>query len=462
MSTTEEFATAPLGKLLRQQAIPAAIGIMVMSIYGIVDTIFVGHYVGMNAIGAITVVLPISFLIASIGMSIGIGGASVLSRSLGSKNKEKAYYIFGNQIIMTVLISIIFVIIGYIFKHEIIRLFGGHGDVESPAISYFEILLIGVPFLAWSMMANNVLRAEGRPKIAMYVMLIPAILNTILTPIFILVFDFGIEGAGWATTISYIFSALYTIWQFIGGRSQLPIKFTYFKIDWLIVKEISSLGSVTLARQGVISVLALVLNNSLFYYGGEQSIAVYGIVSRLMMFANFPVLGITQGFIPIAGYNYGARLTKRLKSSIFLSIKWGSIIAGIIFILIFGFSESIAGSFTSNSSLVEATIPAIQITFLATPLLAVSLILSALYQATGHTYPALLLALSKQGFFLIPLVLILPLFMGVKGIWFAFPIADIGAALLSYIYYKKKGILYRKDQEEFKTESNQEISIEYQ
>lgn len=450
MSSTEKFGTAPLGELLRQQAIPASIGILVMSIYGIVDTLFVGHYVGVNAIGAITVVLPISFLIASIGMSIGVGGASILSRSLGSKNKEKAFYTFGNQIMMTVSISLIFVLFGFLFENEIIRIFGGLGAIAQPATDYFEILLIGVPFLAFSMMSNSVLRAEGRPKIAMFVILIPAVLNSILTPLLILVFDMGLKGAGWASTISYMISASYTFYSFLGGRSQLSLSLKYFKFKWGIVKETTSLGSVTLARQGVISILAVVLNNSLFFYGGEQSIAVYGIVSRLMMFANFPVLGITQGFIPIAGYNYGAQLTTRLKRVIMMSIKWGSFIAILIFILIFGFSAQLASVFSKDTSLIVATVPAIRITFLATPLLAVSLILSALYQATGHTLPALFLAVSKQGFFLIPLVLILPLAFGVEGIWYSFPLADVGAAILSFVYYKKKGIIYRTQKEDIK------------
>lgn len=458
MSSTDKFATAPLGKLLRQQAIPAAIGIMVMSVYGIVDTIFVGHYVGPNAIGAITVVFPIVFLIASIGMAIGMGGSSILSRSLGSKNKEKAYFTFGNQIVLTVLFSLCFVSLGYLFKKEIIHFFGGHGDVTTPAIAYFEILLIGIPFLAYSMMANSVLRAEGRPKTAMVIILIPAIVNAILTPIFILVFDMGLAGAAWASTISYMFSFSYTLWHFKGKKSQLEVKPKYFYPQIGIIKEIIALGSVTFVRQGVISILAIVLNNSLFYYGEEEALAVYGIVSKLMMFANFPVLGITQGFIPIAGYNYGARLTPRLKSAILLSIKWGTLVAFIVFILIISFSAQLASLFSSDSSLINATIPAIRITFLATPFLAVSLVLSALYQATGHTLPALLLALSKQGIFLIPLVLLLPLFFGVTGIWLAFPIADVGAALLCFFFYKRKGILYRSKSST--AQHNDKLSVE--
>lgn len=442
MKQTDKFGTAPLGKLLRDQALPASIGILTMSIYGIVDTIFVGRVVGADAIGAITVVLPITFLIASIGMAIGVGGASVLSRALGDGNKEKAFFTFGNQVLLTVVFSLLFVLFGYLFQAPIVSLFGGHGDIHNPAQEYFSIVLIGIPFLAWSMMSNNVIRSEGYPRVAMIVMIIPAVMNLILDPIFILWFDWGLDGAAWATTISYIAAAAFTFYHFNSKRSQLPLNGKYCKFNFSISKEIMGLGAVTLARQGVISVLATILNNSLFYYGGEMAISAYGIISRVMMFAYFPILGITQGFIPIVGYNFGARNEIRVRGIVRISISWATFLALIIFILLMVFATEIAGFFTKNNELINETAPAFRIVFLATPLLAVSLIISAYFQAIGKAAPALLLALTKQGFFLIPLVLILPLYFGIEGIWMSFPIADLGAALVSYLYYKFKRVKY--------------------
>lgn len=436
MKQTDKFGTAPLGKLLREQAIPASIGILTMSIYGIVDTIFVGRVVGPYAIGAITVVLPITFLIASIGMAIGVGGASVLSRAIGDQKREKAFLTFGNQVILTLLFSLLFVGLGYFFRCEIIYLFGGHGEVHEPAVDYFKIILIGIPFLAWSMMSNNVIRAEGYPRVAMIVMIIPAIINLVLDPLFILVFEWGLAGAAWATTLSYIAAALFTIYHFKSKRSQMPLNGKYCKLNLGISKEILGLGTVTLARQGVISILATVLNNSLYTYGGEMALSAYGIISRVMMFAYFPILGITQGFIPIVGYNFGARNEKRVRGIVRLSIFSASFFALIIFAVLMIFASDISSVFTKDQRLVDETAPAFRTVFLATPLLAVSLIISAYYQAIGKAWPALILALTKQGFFLIPLVLILPIFYGINGIWMAFPIADIGAALASYLYYK--------------------------
>jgi len=437
MKSTDKFGTAPLGKLLAEQAIPASVGILTMSIYAIIDTIYVGHFVGPEGIGAITVVLPITFLISSIGMAIGVGGSSVLSRALGNDKQKKAFKTFGNQVMMTLILAVFFVILGFFFTDEIIHVFGGMGEIETPAIEYFSILLIGVPFLAWAMMSINVIRAEGYPRVAMYAMIVPAIINLILDPIFIVALDMGIKGAAWATTLSYIGSAAFTLRHFVYGKSALKISIENCKPSFPIIKEISSLGSVTLARQGVISILAVVLNNSLFFYGGEQGLSVYGIINRVLMFANFPVLGITQGFVPIVGYNFGARLKERVQQIVKISIGWASGISVLLFIVLMVFAANISELFTSDLDLIKDTTPVIRTVFLATPLLAVSLIISAYFQAIGKAGPALFLALTKQGIFLIPLVLILPLYFGLNGIWMAFPIADIGAALVSFIYYKK-------------------------
>lgn len=432
----DAFGSQPLGRLLRQQAIPASAGILVMSIYGIIDTIFVGLWVGSLGIGAITVVLPITFLIASVGMAIGVGGASIISRAFGNQDDEKAFRTFGNQVTMTLIFALLFVLIGYLMMDKVLSLFGGRGDILEPAIEYFSIVLIGVPFLAWAMMSNNVIRAEGFPRIAMLTIMIPAVVNIVLDPVFIVLLDMGLKGAAWATTISYISSAVFACWFFIRGKSQMKPGSHFFKPDLPIIKETLSLGSVTFARQGTISILYIVLNNSLFVYGGELGLAMFGIISRLMMFVNFPVLGITQGFIPIAGYNYGAKLKERVSLIIRLAMISATSISFGIFILIMIFAPEIISVFTNENILIRETTPALRWTFLATPLIAINLLGSAYFQAIGKAFPALILSISKQGLLLIPIILILPVFFGIDGIWIAFPIADVGAAFITLLYLK--------------------------
>jgi putative MATE family efflux protein len=438
-SQSKELGTGKISSLLLKQAIPAAVGMLIMSIYGIVDTIFVGKYVGVLAIAAITVVMPISFLISSIGMAIGIGGASIISRSLGAEDEPKALLTFGNMVSLTFLLGFFIVGAGFLFQEEILLLFGANGDILEPAKVYFKIILIGVPALAWAMMTNNAIRAEGEPNIAMMTMLIPAVLNIILDPILIIYYDMGLAGAAWATTISYFTSAAFTTWfYFFSGRSELKILWKNLKLKLDIIKEIFSIGIVTIARQGTISLLMIILNQSLFTYGSESAVAIFGIANRMMMFALFPVIGIVQGYQPIAGYNYGAGNPKRVKEVINLSIKSGTLIALVIFAFIMIFPQFIVSVFTNDATLLEKTPNALRIVFAATPLIATQMIGSAYFQAIGKAIPALLLTLTKQGFFLIPLILILPPFLGLNGIWWSFPAADVLSAILTYWYLQRE------------------------
>ncbi len=434
--TTNSLGTQKISKLLIKQAIPASIGILVMSLNMIVDTIFVGQWIGSMAIAAITVVLPIVFLISSIGMGIGIGGSSIISRAFGAKDIKKAYLTFGNQISLTLVLSIFFVSVGILFYKPLLLLFGANGAILDPATSYFNVVLYGVPFLAFAMMGNPVIRAEGKPKFAMYAMILPAISNILLDIIFIKFLGLGMFGAGLATSISYAVCGLFIFSFFLSTKSELVIKPNYFLLKLSIVKEIIQLGGVTIARQGTISVLMIVLNATLYTYGGENAIAVYGIINRVMMFALFPVLGVTQGFLPIAGYNYGAKNSERVKEVIKKAILYGSMVATLIFLGIITFPEAIASIFTSDTALIEETPKALLYVFLATPVITAQLIGSAYFQAAGKAMPALLLTLLKQGIFLIPLVYLLPKFFGLNGVWFSFPIADILATFVTLTFLR--------------------------
>lgn len=437
MQNAKHLGELPISKLLLQQAIPAFIGILILSIYGIVDTIFVGRWVGPMAIAAITVVLPITFLVASIGMAIGVGGASIISRALGGNDPAKAYKAFGNQVVLTLCLSLVFVAFAIFFQDQILLLFGAQGAILPHAKEYFSIILIGIPFLAGAMMSNNVIRAEGAPKVAMFIMIVPAVVNLILDPILIIHFDMGLAGAAWATTISYIFSAAYALHFFVWGKSELKVKWQCFRLEWNIVREIFSIGVVTLARQGAISILAILLNNTLFSYGNELGVAIYGIINRTMMFANSPVLGVTQGFIPIAGYNYGAKNWERVQASIRTAVLYGTLMAFVIFTIIMFFSSSIIAAFTTDPELIAQATPALRIVFLATPLITIQLVGAAYFQAAGKVLPALLLTLTKQGFCLIPLIILLPYIWGLNGIWIAFPLADLLSAMITYWYLKR-------------------------
>lgn len=439
---SEALGKEPIWKLLIKQAAPASIGILVMSLNILVDTIFVGNWIGSIAIAAINVVLPVSFFIAALGMAIGIGGSSIISRALGSNNKPKALKTFGNQITLTLILSILLVLIGLTFVNSIIPAFGGKGDIFEPAKIYYKVVLYGVPFLAVCMMGNNVIRAEGKPKFAMIAMIIPSVANLILDYILINILDMGMLGAAIATSVSYVFCFGYVLWFFLSKNSELKINWSHFAIDFPILKEISSLGFVTLARQAVVSVTYLLMNNILFELGGEDSVTVYAIIGRMLMFALFPVLGVTQGFLPIAGFNYGAGHWDRVRKSINIAILYACGLGLLVFAGIMFFAEDIVRVFTDNPTVLRDTPTAMRWVFAATPIIALQLIGSAYFQAIGKAIPALLLTLSRQGFFFIPLVLILPIYYGDIGVWISFPIADVLSTIVT-AYFLNREIRHR-------------------
>ena len=437
-----QMGTDPIGKLLLRQSLPASIGILVMSLNILIDTIFVGQWIGSNAIAAINVVLPVSFFIAALGMSIGMGGGSIISRALGSDQRAKANKTFGNQLTLTLLFTFSFMTLGLVFMEAIIPSFGGKGALYAKI--YYTIVLYGVPILGLAMMGNNTIRSEGKPKHAMYAMMLPSISNLFLDYLFINVFGWGMEGAAWATTLSYGVCMSYIFYFFISGKSDLFLKISDLALDFSIVKEIGSLGFVTLARQAVVSVTVLMVNNILFELSGESTVAVYAIISRMLMFALFPILGITQGFVPIAGFNFGADKKDRVLEVIRTALIYATVLATFVFFVIIFFSEAIASAFTQDQAVITKTKEVLMWVFLSTPIIGIQLIGSAYFQAIGKAIPALLLTLTRQGFFFIPLILILPRYYGEFGIWISFPIAEVIATIVTAYFLRKELKRYNK------------------
>ena len=447
--TSQDLGTQPIGSLLVKQAVPASIGILVMSLNILIDTIFVGNWIGSVAIAAINVVLPVSFFIAALGMSIGVGGSSIISRALGADEKNKALKTFGNQVTLTTGLTLILIVFGLYYVDDIIPAFGGKGNIFEPAKVYYKIVLYGVPVLALCMMGNTVIRAEGKPKFAMYAMLIPSVGNLLLDYLLINVLDMGMYGAAWATTGSYVLCFLFILWFFLSKNSELKLNIFHFGLNRKIVSEISSLGFVTLSRQAVVSVTYLLMNNILFDFGGETSVTAYAIVGRMLMFALFPVFGITQGFLPIAGFNYGAQKYKRVRETIATAIKFGVGLATLIFIMLMIFPEAITRMFTNDAAVLEETPGAMRWVFAATPIIAIQLIGAAYFQAVGKAVPALLLTLTRQGFFFIPLIFILPRFYGELGVWIAFPVADVLATIVTaYFLHREVKLKLLRDEKD--------------
>lgn len=444
-----------MSKLLLQQSLPASIGFLVMSFYQMVDVFFVSRYAeGEIAIAAITVVLPITFLISSFGMAIGVGGASVLARALGEGKTNKAQKTFGNQIKLTLGFVLFFVLIGYLFQDQLLRIFGANEEIIPYAKKYFNILLIGLPFLGWAMMTNNVIRAEGKPKVAMLTMIIPALSNIILDYILIYHLNMGIIGAALATSSGYILSGTYTLWFFLSGRSELSLIPDDLKLDLGLIKEITSIGSITLVRQSMFSILAIVLYSQLNKWGfvaykhtlgqsgGSHAIAIYGLIRGFTLFVAFPIIGIMQGLMPIVSYNYGAKNWQRVRQSVWLAVKWTTCISVILLSIIATFPQELIGVFTEDKDLLNHTPRVFRLIFISLPIMGIGFIGGAFFQAIGKPIPALVLTLARQGLFMIPLMYILSYFIGLDGVWFSMPLGEILAGTWAgiWLYIRVKSL----------------------
>ncbi len=444
----EMLGTMSIGKLLAKLSIPAMIGMLVNALYNVVDTIYIGRGVGPLAIGGLTIAFPFQMIIMAIGMTIGVGAASVISRNLGSGNRKKAYRAGGTALGTSVIIGLLIMAGGIIYLDQILRLFGASGTLIGYAREYLSVILIGTPFISFSMTSNNIVRSEGKALIAMISMLIGTVLNIILDPVFIFLLHMGIRGAAIATVISQLTSFSFLFLFFITGRSSLKIKLHYLIPNFHLLKEIIAIGLPAFIRQAGGSILAVIMNNMLLIYGGDLAIAAYGIINRLLMFTLMPLFGIVQGFQPIAGYNYGAKKFDRVQSSIKSAIIVTTAMSASSFIIMMVFPDILMRMFTTDKELIDISVNAIRLVIMVIPLIGIQIIGATFFQSVGKAVPSLILGMSRQIIFLIPLVLIIPRFLGLKGIWIAFPVADIGSTTITLLWLLKElkslGLLHLK------------------
>jgi len=420
-------------KLLIKLSFPATIGMAVMATYNLVDAIFIGKGVGPLGIAGLSIVYPVQLFVLAVGLMIGIGGASIISRSLGEKNLKRAKYTFANMIIAVTTLSLIICLSGQLFIDFFLKAFGATDTILPYAKDYMRIILFGTILFSFSMTSNNILRSEGKAKIAMSAMVISSILNIILDYIFIFIFNWGIKGAAWATVSAQSASVIFVVFYFEVGDNLLHFEWKYFKLKIDILKEIFTIGFSTFARHMTDSLLFVIINNSLKNYGADNAIAAFGIVVRLLRFVFMPIFGVAQGVQPIAGFNYGAKNFRRL----FSVIKWGSIFSTIFsisgFLLLILFPRYLIGLFTSDTTLMQISVSAIRLIILALPIVGFQIIGTVVFQAVGKAFFSLILSISRQVLFYIPLILILPKFCGLNGIWIASPIADAVSAIITII-----------------------------
>ena len=439
MQKSELLGTAKIPALLLRFSVPAIIGMLVNALYNIVDRIFIGQGVGPLGIAGATITFPLMLIQMAFGMLIGLGANSLISISLGEQKRERAETILGNAFFLLVCIAVSLSALGLLFLTPLLKLFGASETILPYARSYASIILFGTLFQAIGMGMNNFIRGEGDPKTAMKTMLLGAILNTILDPIFIFVFKWGVGGAALATVISQGASAVWVLAYYFGGRSQLKIRLHNLLPRKDIVLKILAVGSAPFAMQLASALLNAIVNNQLTAYGGDLAVSAMGILFSIGMLFFMPIFGVNQGMQPIVGYNFGAKSYHRVVHAAYIAIGAGSVFVILGFLSIQLFPRALVSLFSGSSAeLLDLGAYAIRRYFLMMPVIGFQMIASGYFQAVGKPKQAMFLTLSRQIILLIPLFLILPRFLGLDGIWLAPPIADLLSAALTGIFFYRE------------------------
>jgi putative MATE family efflux protein len=431
-SRSEMLGNERVGRLLYRLSIPAIVGMMVQALYNLVDAAFVGRGVGTLGIGGITIAFPIQMIIMAFSQAIGIGGASIISRRKGERNEEEAALSFGNMVLLSVTISAVVLAICLLFLTPVLRLFGATDTLLPSARAYFGIIVLGIPFVSFAMSMNNAARAEGNAKVAMGTMLIGALLNIILDPVFIFGLELGVRGAAIATVISQGSSALFLFIYFTSGKSEIRIGSAYLRFRWPIIREIFAIGASAFAMAAAGSIMVALVNNTLARYGGDNGIAAFGIVFRIISFVFMPVMGISQGLQPILGFNYGAKQYDRVKNSFTIASISATVYVLFCFTILMTMPRIIFGAFSNDPDLLVVGETALRHMVLMLPLIGFQVVGSTLFQALGKALQALIISLTRQVLILIPMVIVLPLLLGIMGVWLAFPFSDFLSFLLTF------------------------------
>lgn len=425
-----------VGRLLVSFSIPAIVGMMVQALYNIVDRIFIGNGVGSLGLAGITVSFPIMLIGMAFGMLIGVGGGAVLSISLGEGKKDYAQRVLNVSVFLSIAISVALVIGGYAFLDPLLSFLGASEAVLPYARTYMRIILLGVIPNSLGFGLNGFIRAEGSPRTAMVTMLIGAILNTVLDPLFIFVFDMGIAGAAWATIISQTLSAVWVLAYYLGPRSHLKLRLGEMRPRADIVIRIAAIGSAPFAMQLASSALNAILNMQLKTYGGDLAISAMGVIYSFVMLILMPIFGLNQGAQPIIGYNYGARNRERVVKATELAILVASVITTLGWLATRIFPAAIMAAFSAkDAELIALGSRAMRIFFALFPIVGFQIVASSFFQAIGKPRQAMVLSLSRQVLFLIPLLVILPRFAGLQGVFMASPIADVLSAAVTGTFF---------------------------
>lgn len=433
------LGTDSISKLLFRYAMPAIIAQVAASLYNIVDSIFVGQGVGPLAITGLALTMPMMNLSAAFGAMVGAGSAALTSIRLGQGNKAAAENILGNVVLLNVVLGMAIMLFGLVYIDELLYFFGASDQTLPYAREYMRIILYGNTITHLFHGLNNMLRVAGYPNKAMTITIISVMLNAVLDALFILGLDWGIAGSAWATVLSQTVSLVLLFAHFMRRDSFLRFHREAFHFHWDLVKGITTIGMAPFMIQTCACVVVILVNTTLQRYGGDLSIGAYGIANRVAFLFTMVVLGLTQGMQPIVGYNYGARKYDRALKTMWLTVGWSVATTTLGFLVCEIFPHQVVGMFVSEdgsgdaTALIEASVRGLRILVAMLPIVGFNIVAGNFFQHIGKPKRAILLSVSRQMLFIVPLLFFLPPIYGVDGVWYAIPIADFVSTALAAV-----------------------------
>ena len=431
--TPTALGTESIGKLLMQYAVPAIIAMPAASLYNMGDSIFIGHGVGTMALSALALTFPLMNLGAAFGALVGVGAATLISVKLGQKDYDTAQRVLGNVFVLNILLGLAFTVIVFPFLNPILYFFGGSDETVEYARQFMEIILLGNVVTHLYLGLNAVLRASGHPKQAMYATIATVAINTILAPIFIFMFDWGIRGAAIATVSAQVIALLWQLKQFNNANELLHFRRGIFRLKRKIVFDSLAIGMSPFLMNLAACLIVILINQGLKKYGGDLAIGAFGIVNRLVFIVVMIVMGLNQGMQPIAGYNFGAKLYDRVNKVLKLTIIYATCVTTFGFLVGMLAPNLVVGIFTSDAELTELSATGLRITVMFFPIIGFQMVTSNFFQSIGMAGKAIFLSLTRQMLILLPCLLILPHFFGVAGVWYSMPVSDLLASLIALV-----------------------------
>lgn len=445
---TLELGTKPVGKLLMQYAIPAIIAMTASSLYNMVDSIFIGQGVGAMAISGLAITFPFMNLSAAFGAAIGVGASTLMSVKLGQKDYRTAENILGNTITLNIIIGVTFGVVCLMFLDPILRFFGASDQTIVYARDYMEIILLGNAITHLYFGMNSVLRSASKPRHAMYATMFTVVLNTILDPLFIWTFGLGIRGAAYATVLSQLVALIWQFWIFSNPKELIRLKRGIYSLRGDLVKNIIGIGISPFSMNVCACMVVIFINNQLVRFGGDMSVGAFGIANRIVFIFVMFVMGINQGMQPIAGYNYGAQKLDRMMQVVKLSIIAATAIMILGWFLAMLAPRQCVSLFTTDQHLIDTTVHGMRRMMLMLPIVGYQMVITNFFQCIGKVKISIFLSMSRQLLFLLPALALLPMWVGLDGVWLAQPVSDLIASVVTawiMIVYMHKFKLQHKE-----------------